>query len=57
MFGLEFRTENEAFEDEREIPRILKLVASQVERGSRSGLILDSNGNTVGNWGTNPDRR
>ena len=37
-----------------ELTRILKLVASQVERGSRSAPVLDVNGNTVGSWAVRP---
>lgn len=51
-FKLEFETSNDAFEQDMhgEITRILKLVASQVDRGSSGGRILDVNGNTVGSF-------
>lgn len=52
MFELTFETANAAFEEDYagEVSRILKLVASQVERGSRAGRAVDAYGNTVGYW-------
>ena len=52
MFALSIETENEAFTngDGEEIARILKEVASQVENGKKFGVLIDINGNEVGNW-------
>ena len=52
MFKAEFKTENAAFacDMEGEAARILKLIASQIERGSHGASIKDINGNTVGRW-------
>lgn len=53
MFELNIETDNAAFEDEDgafEVARILRLVASQLERGARSAPILDVNGNRVGSY-------
>ena len=63
MFKIEFSTDNAAFcNDENaelvndemvrdaEVARILKHIASMIERGSHSAPVLDLNGNTVGSW-------
>lgn len=52
MFELTFDTANDAFADDpaEECVRILRLVASQIDRGARSGSVLDVNGNRVGSW-------
>ena len=52
MFTLSIETENEAFTNNEgeEIARILKEVASQVENGKKFGVLIDINGNKVGNW-------
>jgi hypothetical protein len=34
----------------QEVARILKKIASHIESGSNDGIILDINGNNVGNW-------
>lgn len=49
--------DNAAFEDEpaSEIARILRKVARAVERGDELGLLVDSNGNTVGSWRVEAD--
>jgi hypothetical protein len=55
-FKLEFETDNAAFEEgdcpEVEIVRILRDVAATVADldGTKSGNVVDSNGNTVGSW-------
>ncbi len=51
-FELKFECDNAAFAEDYagEVARILKLVASQVERGSRAGRAVDAYGNTVGYW-------
>ncbi len=55
MFALHIKTGNDAFGDTdssraAEVARMLRLVASQLERGSREAPILDSNGNRVGRF-------
>lgn len=53
---LSFETDNAAFGDDNdtdrahECARILRLIASQIERGSRGGQCVDLNGNKVGSW-------
>lgn len=43
-------TGNEAFRDPGELPRLLRKVADQIERGRAEGRIMDVNGNRVGAW-------
>lgn len=56
MVKIEFKTSNAAFrtEDENlneyEVARILKDIASKIEYGITSGVIMDYNGNKVGSW-------
>ena len=55
MFTLSIKTENYAFnaftnDESHEIARILKDLARQVENGKECGVIIDINGNKVGNW-------
>ncbi len=58
MFKLEIETENAAFEDSGEVPRILRELASRLEshaymtrgEGGGVGVVADLNGNTVGHW-------
>ena len=52
MFTLSIETENEAFtnDESHEIARILKDLARQVENGKECGVLIDINGNKVGNW-------
>ena len=53
-FTLTFRTDNAAFDDDEapaEIARILRAAADLAEFGANRGVIRDSNGNTVGEWG------
>ena len=40
--------ENEAFEDEQELGRLLRRIADKLDRGYGGGSIMDSNGNRVG---------
>jgi hypothetical protein len=49
---IEFKTGNAAFEGEGnyEVIRILRNIADQVERGCVLGIIVDINGNKVGEW-------
>lgn len=55
MLRIEISTDNAAFgdtEEERgeEAARLLRMAASRIERGSRSGSLRDANGNTVGRY-------
>ena len=52
MFTLFIETENDAFTngESEEIARILKDLARQVENGTWCGVLIDINGNKVGNW-------
>ena len=48
-----FDTSNAAFEGESlsyELSDIFDNVVRGIEYGRRSGVVVDSNGNTVGNW-------
>ena len=57
MFKIEFSTDNAAFDEsdgyqaEREIRDILHKIAYYVtHHGDKSGMVRDSNGNTIGKW-------
>jgi hypothetical protein len=48
-----FGTSNAAFEGESlpyELKDIFDSIVIGIEGGRRSGVVVDSNGNTVGNW-------
>jgi hypothetical protein len=49
---IQFGTDNAAFEmyGDQEVRRILEEIANKVESGYRNGLIIDINGNNIGNW-------
>jgi len=50
-FKLSLNCDNDAFwQPELEVTRILKQLAKKVENGLVEGVILDHNGNKVGNW-------
>lgn len=50
-FRLEIQTTNAAFTTpEKEIVRILGIVAARVGNGDTWGHVLDINGNTCGDW-------
>lgn len=56
-FKLEFDCDNAAFDRDHlgevepyEISTVLGNARSKVDRGFRSGTIVDSNGNTIGSW-------
>lgn len=53
MFSFTIRTDNDAFDDDRnaEISRLLDEAAQRVRRGDVSGMLRDANGNTVGSYG------
>jgi hypothetical protein len=53
QFRLYITTDNAAFEDPGELPRILRKIASDIEDGRDIGhfqTILDANGNDVGRY-------
>ena len=52
MLRIEFATDNAAFDDGAtdETARILRYIASRIERGSHSGPIRDANGNAIGRY-------
>ena len=50
MFKLEIDTDNAAFEDPSEVPRMLREAAKKIEAGTMSGKLRDINGNTCGEW-------
>jgi len=51
---LKFNTDNAAYADyeypNQAIARSVREVAEKIEQGARSGIIRDTNGNTVGKW-------
>lgn len=52
---LDIRTDNAAFQgdheaDSTECARILRDIASKLDRGDRGGPVRDCNGNRVGSW-------
>lgn len=46
--NIEINTGNAAFEDERELPRVLRELAIKFELGSEPKILKDLNGNKVG---------
>ncbi len=53
-FQIHISTDNAAFEDDSEIPRILRKIADDIDNGrdiSMFQTILDANGNNVGRYG------
>lgn len=55
MFTLKIETGNAAFHPEHgsgvgEVTSLIREAADNVARGKRSGVLLDSNGNTVGKF-------
>lgn len=50
MFTMNVTTHNEAFRYDGEVARILRAIAEKVEQGETGGPIMDSNGNSVGEW-------
>jgi hypothetical protein len=51
-FKLEFDMDNAAFEDFKngEVKNILESTKEKVDAGWTMGAVVDSNGNTVGQW-------
>ena len=52
MFKLKIKTDNEAFTEDKktEIIRILKDAILKLEQGNERGILLDVNGNLVGEF-------
>lgn len=53
MLRIEFATGNAAFEGANEIPEVLTCldrIKGLLYSGRRSGKVMDSNGNCVGEW-------
>ena len=50
MFKLTFKTQNEAFDSDVEVSRILRAIAENVDEGYSEGRVMDLNGNAVGEW-------
>ena len=55
MIRIEFETTNSAFDDygDREIIRVLAVIAEKVERGMDKDIIIDIDGNKIGKWELN----
>ena len=49
---IEFKTSNAAFDEYgfEEVKRILEDISNKVEYGHTSGVIMDINGNKIGEW-------
>lgn len=54
MLVLTMDTDNAAFEDENEVPRVMERFMAQWLNGKRTGSLVDSNGNVVGSWSHKP---
>lgn len=63
MFKIEIKTGGAAFRDENgdldvdgyEVRRLLKDVVEAIAYGYEGGILIDYNGNRVGNWSYNDD--
>ena len=55
MMKIEFETTNSAFDDygDREIIRILAVIAEKVQRGMNEDIVVDIDGNKIGEWELN----
>ena len=52
-FEVAIRTENASFEGENkshELAKLLRKVADKVEQGNEEGMVIDANGNKVGEF-------
>ena len=47
---INIETENEAFDNPNELPRILLEIVDRINQGETQGIIRDTNGNKVGSW-------
>lgn len=54
MVLVKFETNNDSFVDmrEKEIAKILRNLAEDIENGATYGKVIDSNGNMIGEWET-----
>jgi hypothetical protein len=51
-FQIDFKVDNAAFEDNpEEVQDILMKIVKKLRHGESGGRVIDSNGNTVGEWG------
>jgi hypothetical protein len=50
LFRIEFPTANAAFDNEAEVEYILKNIIDRVKYGSPGGKVMDSFGNSIGEW-------
>jgi len=53
MFTLQIKNDGAAFQDDcshQELRRLLKCIEALLEGGMSSGVLLDINGNPVGEW-------
>lgn len=52
MVTITFRTSNAAFENDelKASADILRGIISRIENGKRDGVIMDTNGNKIGQW-------
>ena len=57
-FKIEFSVDNAAFDGNTagEIERIMKKITGKLLDGDGSGIVKDSNGNTIGSFGFNGKR-
>ena len=55
MMKIKFETTNSTFDDygDNEIVRILANIAEKVQRGMETDIIIDINGNKIGEWELN----
>lgn len=55
MMRIEFETNGQAFEDygDREVSRVLAVIAEKVSRGMDKDIIVDIDGNKIGKWELN----
>ena len=54
MFEIKIKTGGAAFQDDptaHELRRLLKYVEALLEEGVSYGVLMDTNGNKVGEWG------
>lgn len=47
---INIETNNAAFEDPDELPRLLLEIVDRINQGETQGIIRDTNGNKVGSW-------
>ena len=50
VMTINIKTENEAFDDPNELPRLLLEIVDRINQGETEGIVRDINGNKVGEW-------